>query len=282
MCIIAVIPEGKKLPPVKNLEECWRTNSDGGGFMYVDKGEVHTRKAKDRDNFLAGLTEYHKEYGADSPFVVHFRAGTKGNGELENIHPFYVNKHTAMVHNGTIMHFSGGELNAGGKSDTHLFAEFLTKLPPDFVTDPTIMKLVESYVTYNKLVFLTDKKEVVFVNKENGTQEGDVWYSNLQYKLSVAGYIHRGTEKRWSRGTTVDCKHCHSVNGVLRESCWNCDAMLWVKEKLPKRPWDCEMNNVCEICGIKAYTFPVIDRSLNKWVETCWVCKKTSAAKRSH
>ena len=40
MCIIAAKPAGVAMPDNDTLRTMWNVNSDGAGFMYVEKGAV--------------------------------------------------------------------------------------------------------------------------------------------------------------------------------------------------------------------------------------------------
>ena len=88
MCIIVAKEKGKSLPSKKTLKRCFDYNSDGAGFMYVDKGKVIIDKGyMSFTSFYNRLKELKEKFDIQNKaLVMHFRIGTSGKG-AKNLTP---------------------------------------------------------------------------------------------------------------------------------------------------------------------------------------------------
>jgi hypothetical protein len=121
--------------------------------------------------------------------LLHFRISTHGGINIENCHPFKVNKSLAFIHNGII-----DTDIIKGKSDTNSFNELVLKeLPKDFYKQQSIMDLMEYRIGYSKLVFLDGMNNYAIVGEHKGKWDNGNWYSNESYKPSK--YIDFGGTK---------------------------------------------------------------------------------------
>lgn len=162
------------------LLTCWNNNNDGAGMIYTTlNNELKTYK--ELTNFEKFYNEYKKQRKAnkDSNFVLHFRIATSGKIDLNNCHPFKVNKNLAFVHNGMI----DIEPLSNAVSDTFTFNESIIKnLGNNFLYNEAIIRLIETYIGYSKLIFLNSFNEAFIINEELGVWDKDNWYSNTTYK----------------------------------------------------------------------------------------------------
>ena len=195
MCIIAVIPQGKQVSK-ETLKTCWENNVHGGGFCYTNGKSVETfKELASFKRFYNEFTKKRSEY-VNSTFVVHFRISTHGKVNLDNCHPFSVNKQLAFAHNGIIHNSTRSE----NYSDTVMFNhEVLKKLPKNFVFDTTMHKLIQAYIgNGSKLAFLTHDNRYVIINEEAGVWDNGVWFSNRGYERSK--YLdYGGTTIGWDK-----------------------------------------------------------------------------------
>ena len=92
MCIIAIKSRGVELPSEEILQNMWRANRDGAGFMYAKDGAVHIKKGfMTYESFIAEI----RKLGSSGemrnlPLIMHFRITTHGGTKPENTHPFPV------------------------------------------------------------------------------------------------------------------------------------------------------------------------------------------------
>ena len=89
MCIIVYKPQGKEMPSKEILQECFRCNHDGAGYMFPEDNMVRIRKGfMTFEEFYKELMSDYTRIGANKAFVMHFRIGTQGGNIPENTHPF--------------------------------------------------------------------------------------------------------------------------------------------------------------------------------------------------
>lgn len=193
MCIIIFKPEGVELEESR-LRFCWDNNQDGGGYGFVDEeqDELVIMKGyfnyeKFRDAVFQDMEDY-----PTSPFLIHMRIATHGKINQDNCHPFFVDNgegaNIIMAHNGVI-----GAINVpkdSDKSDTALFADLLDGLPPDWMQNRSIIKLILDFIgTGNKVVVLDRHKNNLIFNINHGTWKDGVWYSNSSYMEPRKRYV---------------------------------------------------------------------------------------------
>lgn len=192
MCIAIMKPEGKLIPK-KTLALCYENNPDGAGFMFAQNKELNIKK---------GYFTFNEFYKAYKPHekkkcLIHFRIKTHGQIDVNNCHPFHVNRSLGFIHNGIISGYGSDQ-----KSDTIEFNEqVLQKLVAKWgnlalFQDPMI-KLIESVIGYSKLVFLDRHGNHHIMNENKGNWDKGIWYSNNSYKpRPPAPPIQYGTWKQ--------------------------------------------------------------------------------------
>ena len=181
MCTACVFPKGTTFTE-DEFDNCWMSNLDGGGFVYLNEDEEFViHKALKLDELKTLWKEHHDKHGDYSPFLLHFRAASQGDVTLENCHPFLPNPKTALIHNGTIYKVSSTK----EKSDTRVFAEeFLSKLPHNFLANKSIMTMMDDFLgKNNKIAFLSNDGKFSITNLSDWKLHNDVHFSNDFFKF---------------------------------------------------------------------------------------------------
>jgi len=180
MCI-ALVAEAGKRPTKKALFSGWTANRDGGGFAYVNDGEVKIEKGFMVYNEFEKALEAALDTNEDSPFLIHMRIGTSGGKTKQNTHPFRLAKSGgAMIHNGVLFEPTGqweGPVD-DRKSDTRAFCEALGQILDYESVLRGKQMLANAIGGYNKLAFLYPDKSTVIVNETSGFWVDGIWYSN--------------------------------------------------------------------------------------------------------
>jgi glutamine amidotransferase len=182
MCVIVRQPRGAYLDK-ERAKRLWKQNSDGGGFAWIgDNGEIETRKFMEFHEFWPNFESTRSTY-TDREYLLHMRIATHGSVRIENVHPFRIDEHTVMAHNGVLP----WKIRPGAgddRSDTLVLAEdWLPSLPGDWLDNPILVAMVEDLIgSSNKLMFLTNSPElshnVYILNSEAGTEIDGMWFSN--------------------------------------------------------------------------------------------------------
>lgn len=178
MCVIAVKPKGTVISK-STLERCFEANSDGAGFVVRRNSNLIAEKGFFTfESFWDAYERYEREVA-----VIHFRIKTHGNKDADMCHPFKITDKLYVAHNGIIDISTEDDKS---KSDTWHFNELVLK--PELAVDPSPLYrpsfqfLLGSTIGHSKLAFLDSRGKTVIINKDKGTMEGDVWYSNTSYK----------------------------------------------------------------------------------------------------
>lgn len=164
----------------QTLINCYESNHDGQGLIYAENGQLKIYKTLDFKQFLNTYYEVRKQI--HTPIALHFRMATHGNIDLENCHPFTVNKNLAFVHNGIISHYGNNNY-----SDTYCYNEQRLKtLQNNFLKSRFIREFIAKEIgSYSKLIFMDNKSNYTIINEEAGIWDNDNWYSNSGYKYSA-------------------------------------------------------------------------------------------------
>lgn len=187
MCIAILNVKGTlKTEQIKNS---WDNNNEGGGMLWREQGKLQTFKTYEYKEFLNKYLALRDNKNI-SKIILHFRIATSGHDKYVNLHPFLVNDNLGFVHNGVIYGIGDKE-----RSDTFHFNTMLQGLPKDFLSNNTIIKFIENYIGYSKLVFLDNKNNHFIVNESLGHYDNiGNWYSNDSYKQNN-DFVYFGNEK---------------------------------------------------------------------------------------
>jgi glutamine amidotransferase len=218
MCIIAYIPEGKTLE-FETLEEMCINNPHSFGLMFVDNNKINVYKTLDMDKFINYY--FNKCNYIKSNIIIHCRIATHGKINIENCHPFKINKNLYFVHNGII---DKVETNKR-KSDTVMFNEtILKKLPNDFLNNKAIIKLISDYIDSSKLAFMNNNGDVTLINENMGEYNEDgIWFSNRSY-IPYKSYFNSSLTN--TKYDFYNSKHCSNCGNTLYDDELYCTYCL--------------------------------------------------------
>ena len=170
----------------EELRRGWGANPDGGGYAFIDTktGKILIRKFMSKEPFIKAYLRDHKAHGVNSPFLVHMRIATHGKVMEDTAHPFRIDSEfgeMVFAHNGIIDEVQ--EYTNDTTSDTMAFRDlFLDELPDSWLDSPAMNELVESYIGWSKLVFLTTSEacadQLYIINESAGYWIKDNWFSN--------------------------------------------------------------------------------------------------------
>lgn len=177
MCI-AIYKNKDLVIPKETLEQCFKANPDGAGFMYSKNKELFIHKGfftfKD---FYSAYKHFEKEKA-----VLHFRIKTHGKIDVDNCHPFHIHKGLGFVHNGIISGFGASDASDTSEFNENILKPLVQKWGNLALFQPAIKQLVESRIGYSKLVFLDRHGNVEIFNENKGVWDTGIWYSNSSYK----------------------------------------------------------------------------------------------------
>ena len=188
MCVIIYKPAGEEIS--KHLiKNAYAHNSDGFGLMYSENGHVNVIKGMFPLDKILYLIKRHE----NKDVAIHLRRRTVGDVNKNNVHPFQVlNKEEHgldlfLMHNGTFRSLNP----TGGESDTVAFTQQLRRRiidgDIDIYSPISIKALQDEIMSYNKVLLMTGKGEIITLNKNSGHQRGNVWFSNM-YSLQPMSY----------------------------------------------------------------------------------------------
>lgn len=273
MCVIVHQPKGTHID--KDLaHRLWTRNSDGGGYAFIDPdGVLVTRKTLEWDEWWKSFeTDRSRFPGRD--FLLHLRIKTHGDVNLDNVHPFQVDEHTVMAHNGII---SGVPDYGDGRSDTRVFIdEVLPELPPDWLDNHYLRSMVEEWIGWSKLMFLTNnpnlKKTVYILNQNRGTYKDGMWFSNSN-GLTVVKYTTwtSPTESNNEGTTTLSTPRSHGNIEKEERKATVLGGEAWKARIQKDRDNTAKMavGNLREQSGLRApITFTT---RVGGWI--CWGCE---------
>lgn len=187
MCLIAVIPARKDRTRVSNawLEDVFRRNSDGFGFMWSDRGRAKaTRAVGTVDEFKTAFRKHERH--TEGEFAFHLRYKTHGKVDVTNAHPYPVDTQRFgrasiyMMHNG-ILH-TGNSVNPAMSDTWHFINDYIRGMVTEFgekvLFRPEFRKLVEEMIGSNRFVFLGRSGVLNVYNRHQGITWRGMWLSN--------------------------------------------------------------------------------------------------------
>lgn len=194
MCIAIVKPKDKTIPK-ETLRTCCDNNPDGMGFAFCKDGKIYIRK------YLDDFEKFYKDYSkveTTSPMLIHFRIATHGGVNMDNCHPFKLNNHMALIHNGIISGYGDKE----SKSDTRDFIDkVIGKISYKQWKNPAFLELVGNAIGYSKFGILDTEGNAYIVNESKGYWTDGVWYSNKSYEPKK---VVATTTKKSNESSVVD------------------------------------------------------------------------------
>ena len=187
MCIAIVNRTGTL--PLETFTASYKNNPDGIGIAFTDGEEVRTIRTMEKPEALHARYLEIRETNPH-PILIHARIGTHGSKDLGNVHPFKLDKQTALIHNGIV----NAPTYRPDRSDTWHLVDLLKMMhrPSDLFdkTAPAHQWLKE-LAGYSKIALLNAQGETVIIGEDKGTWIDGTWYSNGTYKESCT-YIDKG------------------------------------------------------------------------------------------
>lgn len=198
MCVIVAKYKEVDLPTLKELENCFDSNSDGAGFMYTHNNKVIIDKGyMTWNNFKKRYEKLCRKYNnfKNKSLVMHFRIGTSSGNTPQNTHPYpiykdtkendlhkkYVKCNLGMVHNGIIRDYTPKIKNPTTNDTQEFVLRYLTPLYanyPEFYKNKYILNGLED-ITNSKLCFLDTNDDIYWCG--DYVEHNGVIYSNNSY-----------------------------------------------------------------------------------------------------
>ncbi len=190
MCIAILNASGNTLPEAY-LENSWDNNNQGAGLLWVENRKLKSFKTFKYEELRERYFQLRENMFIGN-IVLHFRIATAGKHNETNLHPFFVNKNLAFVHNGIIP-----KLGDNTYSDTWWFNEtILKKLPTNFINNSVICGFIKESISWSKLLFLDKNDKYYIINAQQGHwDESGNWFSNESY-LSRNDFVYYGNTKK--------------------------------------------------------------------------------------
>ena len=183
MCIAIYKPKNNVISK-DTLAECFRSNRDGAGFMYVEKKELKILKGFFTFDEFWDAYEPHQEKLA----VIHFRIKTHGPVAVENCHPFVVNNGLGFIHNGIISGYGSIDHSDTRDFNAKVLQPLVAKYGNNVLFQPAMKALIEARIGYSKFVFLDRHGNANIFNEDKGVWDNGVWYSNTSYRPYIPTY----------------------------------------------------------------------------------------------
>ena len=285
MCIIILKSEGKKLTD-EAMENSRDMNGHGYGYSFIHNEKIITKKFMKYKKFYKQYRNDEETYLDTTPFLVHFRACSKGAINVQNAHPFIINDSQVFAHNGTIYGLPEDEK----KSDTNLFNRtIMRKLPYEWEKNEGIINLIRGMIgATNRIVVLNKDKSYIIFNEGKGEWIDGIWYSNEHYL---------GTFYRNANGQAV--KFVTAVDSNMNYDRWNREydeywngvhgdingqgVLPYSKPEyntVPTQPIVSDRlksdTPSCDFCGMSAYNGKVVrNTEFDDMYDFCESCAKT-------
>jgi hypothetical protein len=194
MCVIIHQEKGQHLEK-EDAAKLWAHNPDGGGFAFVDDdNEIRVKKYMKWTEFWRNF-ETSRSLFPNRDFLIHMRIATHGSVHLGNVHPFVVDEHTVMAHNGIIHGVTPFLDKDSDESDTAYFVEnVLPRMPDRWLDDVFLADMVDEYVGWSRLMFLTTDPELEYTVYRFGDWEKH----NGIYMSNTNGLVAKKTKTTYS------------------------------------------------------------------------------------
>lgn len=271
MCI-AILNQESEISR-ESLFNCWESNDDGAGILYIENGKLGVFKQANSGNkaFNQFYQKYKELYAKrnDMPLLLHFRIATHGFSE-KFLHPFLVSDTLGLIHNGII---SG--LGTPQYSDTAEFRDIIAGVPDEWKKDISLfdIPMVDSYVrdllgTYNKVVFLDANGEWTIYNETSGIWDDGNWYSNSAYKTRTRYYGHHAQSSMtamypYARTYTDTYDDWEDVSSTHDAKLFECSTCMDIHGGKAMRYVDHDA--CCVECGM--YIDAAVDYVINNQIE---------------
>lgn len=193
MCIIAIKSKGIDIPNEEILQNMWRANRDGAGFMYAHNGVVNIEKGfMTYESFYSAIRKLDKKYGLKNlPLIMHFRITTHGGTKPENTHPFPITDSVGVLKKLNVTAKIGVAHNGiidirprEGISDTMEYVASqlapLSRAMPKFYKNADLMEMVANAIGGSRMAFMNGDGDIYTIGAF--VEEGGMRYSNRSFE----------------------------------------------------------------------------------------------------
>lgn len=250
--------------------------------MYIREGKLQTIKDLKFEQFYEKLRSVLSiEDEKDINIAYHFRIGTSGKINKDNIHPFVTRSGIGLMQNGILPEYGDKE-----RCDTkHFVEDIIDKLPEGWELNNAILSLIGTALSITKTVIMLPTKVVIFNSKAWDTDNG-IMYSNTSYKIKRTemvihdsyntGYTSPRQNNRYNNNYLFPDRYSgrnylnSQNNGQYSEKCMYCHSPLYLDTEkrnnscidCPKHCRECagrlesfsEKNaNICDNCSVLGF-----------------------------
>ena len=176
MCILVHQPAGLNLSRELILDFI-DYNPDGFGAMFANDGKIEVVKTLAK---AEEIIQIYNEVIAGKEAIIHLRMKTHGDIDLDNCHPYRITDDIWLAHNGIL---SEGNPVIKAKSDTWHYIEYVLRpileARPELFEDPDFIEYLGVMIgSSNKFGMLRSDGMVQVVNRDEGVEHQDIWFSN--------------------------------------------------------------------------------------------------------
>jgi len=269
MCLLIYSAPNTTIP-TSHLREAAINNPDGFGFAIRTRKGIITHRSMDIDDVIERW-DFERARHSRSHAMFHLRITTHGGTNIDNCHPFEVERGVVLGHNGMLP-----IEEKDGMSDTRQFAtEWLPTMGVEVLDDPKEFSDIEHFARGSKMVILSNSDKlsspVYIVNEKDGHWLDGVWYSNSSYKpwrpigqriqydspryspIYSSGWEPQEEDlsEELSRGYEFDSSTGIWSDGVSDIEGWycpNCDTTQWYDLTIDN-PDSCDICDTCWYCA---------------------------------
>lgn len=201
MCVICISAKGVKQPTKELMQQMWKKNPHGAGYMFARSKYVYIRKGfMSFNEFYAAVKA--ENFTAEDIVVYHFRILTQAGVNPEMTHPFMLTDklsdtrilrarvNVGICHNGIISLTSG---KSDKYSDTALYiTKYLSDLvlKPADLKNPVLQGLIEDQI-HSKMAILDYAGNVTkigrFTKDDSGLEFSNTFFKPVSYSYSWYG-----------------------------------------------------------------------------------------------
>jgi len=229
MCIAIYSKAGGDLLPAEWFNQSMRSHPDGMGLVYIgNDGQFKVIKSLHRGDVVYNAYRSAHRLGKDC--LLHFRKATHGDVSVENCHPFYNGEDEVFIHNGVFRFVDQPDNTV----DSALLGErILSHLPSNWRDLPDIVRMIEKWIDWSKVVILRRDGLVTILNESSGHWEKDkgLWFSNTSFRPPWRPNTHskdKGQKKdKKKNNRTYDCAYNLPVKYTDRRSVRDDNGFGW-------------------------------------------------------
>ena len=235
------------------VEDIYAHNPDGLGLMWPENGKVAVVKALPRSvEEITHLLKTIPNPSTPIPVAIHFRMRTHGDIDIDNCHPYQINEHAWLMHNGVL---DTGNHKDKSKSDTwHFVQDYLTTMPVDVLHNPQYLALLGYTIGHNTFAIMSDDGRLSEVNRHLGVKVGGLWFSNTyawdagilipEYRSRAFMWGYRGDLDPVGAPSQISYPEDFFDPDSLLQSVedYNVNDVAYYLERTPEEAIDCILN----------------------------------------